>query len=205
MSRGYFRRRKTGVRKGMVFMEEAQKFSNHLKNLYCLWIKTGFEEDFIKQIQPVLDSDFAKSKCSGKLIFLGKQMRLKSGKEYIDPLFPGYVFFESNKIQDFTVLQEGKGFVKILPENTKPQPLCEKDTELVYSFLKYGPVIPICHVQFNVNDRIEILDGPFKGKEGHVVAVNRRNKRVNVEVSLMNGMHVLGLTYEVIKKREDCD
>ncbi|MDE5865158.1 MAG: hypothetical protein K2H31_00945, partial [Lachnospiraceae bacterium] len=49
-------------------------------------IKTGFEEDFIKEIQPALDSDFCENKCSGKLIFLGRQMRLKSGKEYTDDL-----------------------------------------------------------------------------------------------------------------------
>lgn len=190
-------------------MEQVQKSPTEYlsprlaKKLYCLWVKTGFEDDFIKEIQPALDPDFGENKCSGKLIFLGKQMRLKSGKEYTDPLFPGYVFFEADRTEDFSVLQKGKGFIKILPQNADPQPLCEKDSELVYSFLKYGDVIPIVRVQFNVNDRIEILDGPLKGKEASIVAVNRRNKRVNFEVRLMNGMHILGLTYEIVKKKED--
>lgn len=184
-------------------MERMQKSPNSVKKLYCLWIKTGLEEKYIEEIQPALDSDFSENKCSGKLIFLGKQMRLKSGKEYIDPLFPGYVFFEADCAEDFAVLQKGKGFIKMLPQNAVPQPLCEKDAELVYSFLKYGDVIPIVRVQFNVNDRIEILDGPLKGKEASIVAVNRRNNRVNFEVRLMNGMHILGLTYEIVKKCEE--
>ena len=184
-------------------MERMQKSPSSVKKLYCLWIKTGLEEKYIEEIQPALDSDFSENKCSGKLIFLGKQMRLKNGKEYIDPLFPGYVFFEADRAEDFAVLQEGKGFMKILPQSVSPQPLCEKDAEFVYSLLKYGSLIPIVHVQFNVNDRIEILDGPLKGKEASIVAVNRRNNRVNFEVRLMNGMHILGLTYEIVKKCEE--
>lgn len=183
-------------------MEQMQTSPIPEKKLYCLWIKKGFEEKFIKEIQPVLDSCKTQKHCSGRLIFLGKQMRLKNGTEYVEPLFPGYVFFETCEAEDFTVLQKGNGFMKMLPQNATPEPLCEKDAKLVYSFLRFGPIIPIVHVQFNVNDRIEIVDGPLKGEEALIVAVNRRNKRVNFEVCLMNGMHILGLTYEVVKKKE---
>lgn len=63
--------------------------------------------------------------------------------------------------------------------------------------------MPIVHVTFDMNDKIQILDGLFKGQEALVKAVNRRNKRVNFEVELMNGTRLIGLTYEVAKKVGD--
>ena len=168
------------------------------KHFYCLYIRTGSEWDFVKEIQPELDSP--DTPCNGKLYCLGKQMRLKSGKEYIDSIFPGYVFWETNSLDGLYVLQKGKGFLKILPQNSDPRILSEKDVDLIRSFLKYGMIMPIVHVDFDVNDRIQILDGYFKGQEALVKAVNRRNKRVNFEVELMNGTHIIGLTYELVKK-----
>ena len=65
-----------------------------MSNFYCIWVRTGFENKFIEKVQAVFDS-FPEEE-NGKLHCVGKQMRLKSGKEYIDPLFPGYVFWESD-------------------------------------------------------------------------------------------------------------
>ena len=62
--------------------------------------------------------------------------------------------------------------------------------------------MPVLHVSFDVNDRIRILDGPFIGQEALITAVNRRNKRINFEVELMNGSRLIGLTYEVVGKVE---
>ncbi|MDD5789781.1 MAG: hypothetical protein PUE30_04585 [Spirochaetia bacterium] len=176
----------------------AESASTAQKNFYCLYIRTGLEWDFVREMQPVLDS--GESPCRGRLYCLGKQMRLKNGKEYIDTIFPSYVFWETDSFEGFSVLQKGKGFVKILPHNSEPAPLNSTDVSVVCSFLKYGTVMPILHVDFDVNDKIQILDGLFKGQEGLVVAVNRRNKRVNLEIQFMNGTRIIGLSYELIKK-----
>ena len=118
-------------------------------------------------------------------------------------IFPSYVFWETDSFEGFSVLQKGKGFVKILPHNSEPAPLNSTDVSVVCSFLKYGTVMPILQVDFDVNDKIQILDGLFKGQEGLVVAVNRRNKRVNLEIQFMNGTRVIGLSYELIKKMKE--
>ena len=76
------------IKAGDMELEEAE--TTEQKNFYCLYIKTGFEWNFVKEMQPVLDS--SESSCGGKLYCLGKQMRLKNGKEYIDTIFPSYVF-----------------------------------------------------------------------------------------------------------------
>ena len=178
----------------MVF--EASK-----RNFYCLYIQTGLEWNYVNEIQPKLDDP--SFLCKGKLYCLGRKMRLKNGKEYIDTIFPGYVFWETESLEGFSFLQKGKGFLKILPSNASPHVLEDKDVELIRSFLNYGMIMPLVHVEFDVNDRIRILDGLFRGQEGLVKSVNRRNKRVNFEVQLMNGVHIIGLSYQEVKKLDD--
>ena len=89
-------------------------------------------------------------------------MRLKSCKEYIDPLLPGYVFWETNNLSRAQSVRDEEGFIDFLPHDNGMNPLFAKDTDLVTSFLKYGSVIPVVNVQFDVNDRIVIVDGLFK-------------------------------------------
>ncbi len=171
------------------------------KKFYCLYIKTGCEWDYVKEIQPLLDSP--ETPCTGKLYCLGKQMRLKNGKEYTDTLFQSYVFWETDNLSRIQDIKDEEGFIGFLPNDKEIKPLSARDTELVTSFLKYGSVIPILNVRFDVNDRIVIVDGLFKGMEGFISDVNRSNKRINFEVTLMDGKRILSLSYQELQKKEE--
>ena len=78
-----------------------------MSNFYCIWVRTGFEKQFIEKVQAVFDS-FPEEE-NGKLHCVGKQIRLKSGKEYIDPLFPGYVFWETDNISTIQDIKDEEG------------------------------------------------------------------------------------------------
>lgn len=168
-------------------------------NYYCIWVKTGFENKFVEKIQSFFDS--LPEEHNGKLHCIGKQIRLRNGKEFIDPLLPGYVFWETNNLSRIQDIKDEEGFIDFLPNDNGIKPLSARDTEVVTSFLKYGSVIPVVNVQFDVNDRIVIVDGPFKGMEGVISDVNRSNKRINFAVTLMNGKRILSLSYQEIQKR----
>ena len=81
------------------------------------------------------------------------------------------------------------------------KPLSAKDTDLVTSFFKYESVISVVYFQFDVNDRIVIVDGLFKGMEGFISDVKRSNKRINFEVMLMDGKRILSLSYQKIQEK----
>ena len=171
-----------------------------MSNYYCIWVKTGFENKFVEKIQSIFDS--LPEEQNGKLHCIGKQMRLRNGKEYIDPLMPGYVFWETDSLSRIQDIKDEDGFIDFLPSGKELKPLSARDAELVNSFLKFGSVIPIVNVQFDVNDRIVIVDGLFKGMEGFISDVNRSNKRINFEVTLMDGKRILSLSYQELQKRE---
>ena len=170
-------------------------------NFYCISVLTGFEERYKDKIQKKLNA--LDSKIQGKIHFLKKQMRLKHGKEYFEAFFPGYVFLETNETKE-SVLRETakeKEFLRFLPSNTDIMPLGERDKNIVSTILSFGSTIGILPATFDEGDKIVILSGLFKGLSGRVVAVNRRNKRVNIELDFMGNAKVVGLTYEEIKKQ----
>ena len=158
------------------------------------------EESYINAVQPVLDEPDAL--FHGTLHFLKKRMRLKTGKEYFEPFFPGYIFLQTEETDDtkLRTLAKHSGFLRYLPCTTDIKPLVKTDLDIITSMLKFGTTVEIVPVMFDENDRIVILDGPFKNFPGKIIAVNRRNKRVNIQLDFMNGMRVIGLTYEEIKK-----
>ena len=170
-----------------------------MSNFYCIWVRTGLENKFIEKVQSLFDS--VPDEQNGKLYCIGKQIRLRRGKEFIDPLLPGYIFWETDNISRIQDIKDEEGFIDFLPNDNGIKPLSAKDTDLVTSFLKYGSVIPVVNVQFDVNDRIVIVDGLFKGMEGFITDVNRSNKRINFEVTLMDGKRILSLSYQEIQKK----
>lgn len=168
--------------------------------IYCISVRTGMEESYMNAVKPVLDGQDAPFK--GTLYFLRKRMRLKTGKEYFEPFFPGYLFLQTEETDDakLRMLAKYSGFIRYLPSTTEIKPLIKTDLDIITSMLKFGTTVEIVPVMFDENDRIVILDGPFKNLPGKIIAVNRRNKRVNIQLDFMSGMRVIGLTYEEVKK-----
>ena len=115
-----------------------------MSNFYCIWVRTGLENKFVENLQTLFDS--VPDEHNGKLHCIGKQIRLRSGKEFIDPLLPGYIFWETDNISRIQDIKDEEGFIDFLPNDNGIKPLSAKDTELVTSFLKYGSVIPVVNV-----------------------------------------------------------
>ena len=169
-------------------------------SVYCIQVRTGLEEKFKENVLQFVEGE----ECifHGQVYTLKKKMRLKTGKEYFEQFFPGYVFLETEETDaaKLIVFSGGKGFVRFLPSSNQILPLLENDLNIVKSILQFGSTVGIVPVTFDKGDKIVILGGPFKDFSGKVMSVNRRNKRVNIEIDFMNGVRVVGLTYEEVKK-----
>ena len=167
---------------------------------YCISVRTGMEEKFIESVKDFLEPT---GPLPGKIHFLKKQMRLKTGKEYFDPFFPGYVFLETseNNPAKLSILSKGKNFLRFLPSNQEITPMCSSDLKIVASILQFGSTVGIIPVNFDAGDRIVITDGPFKDFSGNVKSVNRRNKRVNIELQFLGAVREISLSYQLVEKQ----
>ena len=164
-------------------------------NCWCIMVKTGEEEKFKSQAEQKLLAENPSER--NRLYFFKKRMQSRRNQQFIETLFPGYVFLESEKLgrAKIELLKTVYGFYHFLLSNEKPQALSGYDLEYFSLFKKSGEVLGLSRVCFDAKQRIVIIDGPLKGLEGNVIRVNQRCKRVTIEVDMLGAPRKIDLSY----------
>ena len=173
------------------------------KSIYVLQVLTGSEEDYRKRVQRVIQRERPDWKCElwwprRKLYIRRKGKRLKT----FPPLFPGYLFVESEGIspEQLSTFRRAEGYVRILRSPSDITPLGRSDEALIRHFLSYGEVAPTSRVTFRENHRIEVLTGPLTGLEGRIVKVDKRKGRAKVKLDMYDKSFLIDLGFEVLRE-----
>lgn len=116
------------------------------------------------------------------------------------PVFPGYVFIETEKFDKiiFQKVKKVKGFFRFLPNNMEPQALKGRDLDILYHFMDFGGVAKISKAIFDENDRIQILEGPLMGLEGKIIKVDKRKGRAKIKLDMFSNSFSIDLGFEII-------
>ena len=79
---------------------------------YCLMVRTGEEEEFKKKAQKA----FGEQACTAELYYFQRTLKTNQGELYEKPLFPGYLFFQTESLtpQIMQTLKKFDGFIRIL-------------------------------------------------------------------------------------------
>lgn len=156
-------------------------------------VKTGSEEKFKDSATQLLSNDGNGS----KFFFFTKEMKARNGATFMEALFPGYVFMETEKL-DRSIIESFKkinGFYHFLADNSAPRKLEGKDLLYYSAFRNNGEIMGISHARFDENQRIKIIDGPLLGFEGKIIRVNKRCQRVTVEIDILGVSKCVDLCY----------
>jgi transcriptional antiterminator NusG len=166
---------------------------------YTIHVLTNSEDDFARRLQPVLGRD--------RIILPKKLMPIRrkgiTGKE-LQPIFPGYLFLQSEDILGETdaywTIRRTEGFIRFLRVSSAPSPLSERDLGLIRHFISFGEYADTSKVTFDENDRIVVLEGPLKGLEGHIIKVDRRKGRAKVLLDIYESPFPIDLGFEVVER-----
>lgn len=168
---------------------------------YTIQVLTEGEDDFVRRILPLLGPD----RIILPKILTPIRRRGVTRKEE-RPLFPGYVFIESENIlgdlDTYWDIRHTEGFIRFLRRSPKPTPLSEKDLSLIRHFISFGECADTSKVTFDENDRIVVLEGPLKGLEGRILKVDRRKGRARVSLDLYEDSFPIDLGFEVVERAE---
>ena len=167
---------------------------------FALQIQTGREDLICQKMQECLvDLQLQVFNPMRELIIR------KGGKEkkQLKPFFPGYIFLEADSIEaiHLSLLKKIPGFYKVLPSNRNIQPVNRQEIYHLKSLFGIKQVASLSLAQFTENNRIEILQGPLKGKEGLIVNVNTRKKRAKIIISAFGQEHAVDLGFELLNHR----
>jgi transcriptional antiterminator NusG len=112
-------------------------------------------------------------------------VKIKNGKkvEVEENFYPGYVLVDMIADEDSWYLVRNTprvtGFVGA---GTTPVPLTQKEIDFIWGRLSDAKVTHT--VKLAVGDQVSVVDGPFKGMEGKVEAVDLEKGKLKVNVNM---------------------
>ncbi|AEE17179.1 NGN domain-containing protein [Treponema brennaborense DSM 12168] len=175
-------------------------------NYYAVQVRTLKEEAYIASISRQLEDTEIKI----QFLFPKRRLIIRRQGEQVNelmPLFPGYVFIETEKLSTelYNVARSAKYFSRFLPNNQNICSLSGKDLAVLKHFIGFGAVAESSKVYFDENDRIVVTSGPLHGLEGSIVKVDRRKHRAKVKLDFANECFLLDLAFDIIGKNTVSD
>jgi len=169
---------------------------------YVIQVQTRKEDKYLHLAANIIEENQV------HLLWPRRNLRIRRRgiwKKYLAPIFPGYLFIESEKISPelYSQIKRIPGFLRFLKDNHNIEPLAKRDQELLTHFLSFGEVVDRSKVFFDENKRIRVLQGPLKGLEGKIVKVNRRKGRARVELDLYEESFLIDFGFELLEPTDE--
>ena len=174
-----------------------------MKNWYIVQSHSSFENKVAQEIK----DEAAKINLSDKIeeiivpthditeVKRGKRVQRK--KKY----FPVYVLLKSE--MDNTIYHMIKNLKKVsgfLGTKGTPIPVSEKEIEKILGQIKDGVVQPKSGVEYNVGEKVQVIDGPFASFSGLVEDIDEEKLRLKVSVSIFGRPTPVDLEYSQVEK-----
>lgn len=169
---------------------------------YILYVRTGREEKVEQFLKKRMDTD-----VFIPFVPLHERLFKTSGtvKKEIKPLFPGYVFIESE-----VSCQE---FIKIISIliYTSHDIVCilrYSDTEFAMRESEKQMLLSLCNDSYCIEsssgimegDKIRLTDGPLIGCESIIKKVNRHKRQVWIEIEFMGDIRLVCVALQIVEK-----
>ena len=117
-----------------------------------------------------------------------KEVEIKDGvkKEKVKKMFPGYVLVEMVMSDEAWYIVRNTpgvtGFIGSSGKGAKPTPLLPQEIDKILANMGMSRVN--IESEMAVGDKVNIVDGPFKGMMGKVDSIDLENNRLNVLIDL---------------------
>ena len=174
-----------------------------MKNWYIVQSHSSFENKVAQEIK----DEAAKANLMDRIeeiivpthditeVKRGKRVQRK--KKY----FPGYVLLKSE--MDNTIYHMIKNLKKVsgfLGTKGTPIPVSEKEIEKILGQIKDGVVQPNAGVEYNIGEKVQVIDGPFASFSGLVEDIDEEKLRLKVSVSIFGRPTPVDLEYSQVEK-----
>lgn len=155
------------------------------KEWYVIHTYAGYEKRVKTNLERRVESMGMKDKIFRIMVPTEKEITSKSGvKRTVEKkVFPGYVLVEMVMGDDsWYVVRNTPGVTGFVGPGSKPIPLSEK--EITHILRQVGVVEGKPRIDFDVQQVVRVVSGPFKNFEGKVEEINREKGTVKVSVSM---------------------
>ena len=174
-----------------------------MKNWYIIQSHSSFENKVAQEIKEEATKANISDKIEEIIVPTHDITEVKRGKrvQRKKKYFPGYVLLKSemdNKI--YHMIKSLKKVSGFLGTKGTPVPVSEKEIEKILGQIKDGVVQPKSGIEYNVGEKVQVIDGPFASFSGLVEDIDEEKLRLKVSVSIFGRPTPVDLEYSQVEK-----
>tara|TARA_B100001113_G_scaffold349405_1_gene344752 strand:- start:88 stop:828 length:741 start_codon:yes stop_codon:yes gene_type:complete len=171
-------------------------------NWYIVQCFSGHEHKVLHHIQELIEDPQFNKYLYRVLVPSEEVVEIKNNKrvERTVRLYPGYVFIQMDP-QDYLCFEIRKlpGVTKFIG-GTKSEPSPVSDVDILKVLRKVGDKTKTIDVDFENNEEIKVIDGPFRGYVGLISEVNLDRGALKVMISIFGRETPVELNFDQVEK-----
>lgn len=180
---------------------------------YVLYVRANKEHKVVNSFQKAavqkgLPYDLEVFCPESEHFYKNKQSRTL-GKQYIKrPLFPGYVFVETNMpSKDFQgtfydVIFNSADIIRLLRYGDSDEIALTLEERQRFEYLLRGKRCVGHSIGYIEGDKVFITGGALIGLEGCIKKINRHNRTADVEINMFNQNKTIKVALEIVTKKQ---
>jgi transcriptional antiterminator NusG len=171
------------------------------KDWFVIHTYSGYENKVKMNLEKRVESMNMEEKIFRVLVPMEDEIEFKNGKEKVTKrkVYPGYVLVEMEMTDDsWYVVRNTPGVTGFVGTGTKPIPLL--DQEVVKILQQMGMDEVHTRVDFEINQSVQVIAGPFKDFVGVVREILADKGKLRVEVSMFGRETPVELEFAQVQK-----
>lgn len=171
------------------------------KDWYVIHTYSGYENKVKMNLEKRVESMNMEEKIFRVLVPMEDEIEFKNGKQKVikRKVYPGYVLVEMEMTDDsWYVVRNTPGVTGFVGTGTKPIPLL--DQEVVKILQQMGMDEVHTRVDFEINQSIQVIAGPFKDFVGVIREILADKGKLRVEVSMFGRETPVELEFAQVQK-----
>ena len=167
---------------------------------YVVHTYSGYENKVKTDLEKMIKNRELQDYFFDIIVPMEEQIEIKDGKTKtnLKKVFPGYVLVKMIVTeQTWYIVRNTRGVTGFVGSGTDPIPLT--DTEI----RKMGFDIQSFNINYEVNDQIRVITGPFENFTGTVITINKEKHKVKVMISMFGRETPVDVDFTEVEKIAD--
>ena len=148
---------------------------------YVVHTYSGYENKVKTDLEKMIKNRELQDYFFDIIVPMEEQIEIKDGKTKtnLKKVFPGYVLVKMIVTeQTWYIVRNTRGVTGFVGSGTDPIPLTDSEIR------KMGFDIQSFNINYEVNDQIRVITGPFENFTGTVISINKEKHKVKVMISM---------------------
>ena len=164
---------------------------------YVVHTYSGYENKVKTDLEKTIKNRELEKYFFNVVVPMEEQVEIKDGKRKVNlkKVFPGYVLIKMIVTEGtWYIVRNTRGVTGFVGSGTNPIPLTEQ--EIRNMGFEEVPV----NVDYQVNDTVQVINGPLEGFIGTVLEINQEKQKVKVLVSMFGRETPAELEFSQVQK-----